>query len=288
MSDAHTPLGSFLQLWRGRVAPAAVGLPVNGPRRTSGLRREELAALAGVSVDYLVRLEQGRAANPSVDVLASLTRALQLSVEERDHLYRLAGKEPPGPKQIVATLTPGVRRLLDRFEDSAVAVFDAAWNLVTWNRTWAALMGDPSDSTGLDRNLLWRHFTGNPSRVTRSREETVEHERAVVADLQVAAGKYPHDLALRNLIESLRQSSPAFHELWEQKQLAVHHSDRKTIQHPAVGNITVDCDVLAIEGTDVRVVLYTTEPATPDSDKLKLVTVIGLQDVPAEAFRPRS
>jgi transcriptional regulator with XRE-family HTH domain len=286
--DTRSGLGSFLQLWRGRVAPAAVGLPVNGPRRASGLRREELATLAGVSVDYLVRLEQGRAANPSVDVLASLARALQLSVEERDHLYRLAGKEPPGPTQIVPILTPGVRRLLDRFEDSAVAVFDVAWNLVTWNQTWAALMGDPSASTGLDRNLLWRHFTGRPSRVARSEEETAEYERTIVADLQVAAGRYPHDAALRKLIETLCQSSPVFRELWDQKQLAVHRSDRKTIQHPQVGDITVDCDVLAIEGTEARVVLYTTEPATPDSHKLGLVTVIGLQDIPADTSPPRS
>jgi len=144
MAETGNELGSCIRRWRSRVAPSSVGLPANGPRRTSGLRREELAALAGVSVDYLHRLEQGRATNPSVEVLASLTRALQLTEEERDYLFRLARRAPPGPRQLAEMLTPGVCRLIGRLDDVAVGVFDAAWNLLTWNRTWAALMGDPS------------------------------------------------------------------------------------------------------------------------------------------------
>lgn len=127
----------------GSAAPSTAGLPVARGRRAAGLRREELADLAGVSVDYIVRLEQGRATTPSASVVASLARALQLSAAERDHLYRLAQLVPPVDGAISDHLPPGVQRVLARLGDVAVAVFAADWQLVWWNRGWAALLGDP-------------------------------------------------------------------------------------------------------------------------------------------------
>jgi transcriptional regulator with XRE-family HTH domain len=131
----HQELGPYLRARRDQLPPSAVGLPARGPRRDSGLRREELVSLAGISVDYLVRLEQGRAPNPSTQVLAALARALWLTPEERDHLYRLAGQAPPNRARITSHPTPGVQRLLDRLADTAVGVYDAAWTLVAWNPT---------------------------------------------------------------------------------------------------------------------------------------------------------
>ena len=136
-----TDLGTALRTWRDRLSPSAVGLPDNGRRRSSGLRREELAMLAGVSADYVTRLEQGRAGNPSAQVIQALARALQLDNAERDHLFRLAGLPEPTAGQINAHLTPGVQRLLRRLDEFPVSVHDAAWNIVAWNHAWASADG---------------------------------------------------------------------------------------------------------------------------------------------------
>jgi transcriptional regulator with XRE-family HTH domain len=268
-------LGSCVRAWRERTGPAAVGLPAGGYRRTAGLRREELAALAGVSVDYLVRLEQGRAANPSRPVVASLARALRLTAAERDHLYRLAGHAPPGPHQLSDHLSPGVQRLLDRL-DAAVSVHDAAWTILAWNPAFAALMGDPSGWSRRDRNIIWRHFTGLPSRLVRVPEQVEAFERAAVADLRAARGRYPDDVGLAELVQNL-SGFERFARRWGTATMAEHHADRKTIDHPEVGLITLDCDVLMVAGSDLRVIAYTAVPGSVDADRFDLVRVIGLQ-----------
>jgi transcriptional regulator with XRE-family HTH domain len=252
-----------------------VGLPAGGRRRTAGLRREELAALAGVSVDYLVRLEQGRAANPSRQVTASLARALRLTEPERDHLFRLAGHAPPGPHQMSDHLTPGAQRLLDRL-DAAVCVFDAAWTILAWNSAWAALMDDPSGWSPRERNIVWRKFTGLPGRVVFTDDDERGFERAAVADLRAASGRYPHDRALSGLIHDLNQIE-RFRRLWATAEVAENPSARKTIDHPEVGRLTLDCDVLVVAGSDLRVVAYTAAPGSVDADRFDLVRVIGLQ-----------
>jgi transcriptional regulator with XRE-family HTH domain len=281
--STHDDLGATVRAWRERLTPGAAGLPAGGARRTPGLRREELAALAGISVDYLVRLEQGRAVSPSGQVLASLARALRLTPEERDHLYRQAGHAPPSRRTISAHITPGVQRMIDRLTDVPVGVYDAAWTLITWNSTWAALMGDQSAASARDRNLLWRHFTSQAtpahraSRVVRGPEATAEFERSAVADLRMAAGRYPDDPSLRRLVTDLHRASTRFAELWSEHQVAPHHEDRKTINHPEVGPLTLDCDVLTVEGSDLRIIMFTADPASDDASKLTLLATIGLQ-----------
>src|SRR4051812_385078 len=151
-----TELGRALRRWRDRVRPHAAGLPSGGHRRAAGLRREELALLAGISVDYVTRLEQGRAANPSGQVVEGLARALRLSGDERAHLFGLAGLVPPGPDLVPGHVTPSVHRLLDRLVDVPVAVSDGAMTLLLANSMYAALMGDPSGLRGLERNEVWR------------------------------------------------------------------------------------------------------------------------------------
>lgn len=270
-------LGSFLKAWRGRLHPADVGLPAAGRRRTAGLRREEVAALAGISVDYLVRLEQGRAVNPSAPVLAALARALRLNADERDHLYLVAGQAPPKRTHISSHVTPGLQRLVDRLGDVPVAVFDPAWTIVSWSSTWAALMGDPSSQSGPDRNLIWRAFTRANTRVTRTPDEAGAFEEFAVADLRRVSGNYPDDPRVQQLIADLRRISPRFAELWQRHIVTQPATGPKTIQHPEVGPITLDCDVLTAAGTDLRIVVYTASPSTPDADKLNLIRVLGLQ-----------
>jgi transcriptional regulator with XRE-family HTH domain len=141
---ARTEFGQAVRRWRDRVSPEAAGLPFGGQRRVPGLRREELALLAGMSVDYVTRLEQGRATNPSEQVIEALARALRLSGAERAHLFRLGGVQPPGPDSVPTYLTPSVQRVLDRMTSTPVAVFDATWTLLLANPPYAALMGDPA------------------------------------------------------------------------------------------------------------------------------------------------
>ena len=279
--DGMTPddkeLGRALRQWRDRTSPDAVGLSVNGQRRAAGLRREELALLAGLSVDYLTRLEQGRSSSPSAQILGALARALRLSGPERDYLFRLARQVPPDGGQINGHLTPGVQRLLDRLEDTPVAVHDAAWTLLAANRPWIALLGDMSAARGRDRNLPWRHFTGMPSRAVRDAEELARFEASLVADLRAVAARYPRDGELRRLITDLIEASPRFAELWESGLVAVHTGDQKVIEHPEVGRLTLDCDILTVRGADLRIIAYTAMPGTEAAEKLALIRVIGVQ-----------
>ncbi|WP_235921247.1 helix-turn-helix transcriptional regulator [Lentzea tibetensis] len=275
--NAGKDLGRALRGWRDRTLPEAVGLPVGGVRRAAGLRREELAQLAGLSVDYVVRLEQGRATSPSPQVLSAMARALRLSAAEREHLFLLAGHRPPGPGRLSAHIPPGVHRLLDQLDGTPLSVHDAAWNLILWNPLWSALFGDPSAQRGRERNVVWRHFTGLPGRVSHTPAQLARFEAAVVADLRAATARYPADTALRSLIKDLRDASTAFERLWDTGIVGVHETDTKTIGHPDVGTLTLDCDVLIAPGSDLRVVACTAAPGSDAAGKLKLLDVIGTQ-----------
>jgi transcriptional regulator with XRE-family HTH domain len=276
MTD-HGELGAALRGWRDRVGPADAGMPAGRGRRAPGLRREELALLAGVSADYITRLEQGRATAPSPQVLGALGRALRLSREEQDHLFRLAGQAPPRPGHIAGQLTPSVQRLLDQLTGVPVSVNDAAWNHVACNRLWTALVGDTSGLTGRDRNVLWRHFTGQRGRVVRTGEEEARFEQSAVADLRSATARFPDDPDLRRLVADLRAASARFAALWDSGVVGTHREAHKTFDHPDVGLVTVDCDVLTVDGSDLRIVAYTAPPGSESAEKLRLLSVIGTQ-----------
>jgi len=279
---ASHELAVILRAWRDRLAPEAAGMPRGSGRRAPGLRREELAALAGVSVDYLVRLEQGRSTSPSPQVLASIARALRLTNSERDHLYRVAGAAVPTSTEVPRHLTPGIQRIVDRLGDTPSAVFSASWDLILWNPLWAALQGDPSVYSGKAANVAWRVFLGPADDDTiQSAEQKDGFEHDLAADLRSASGRYPGDRALAALIATLLESSPRFADLWSCARVAEHQSSKKIIHTAAVGPIALDCDVLQAPGSDVRVVVYTAEPGSVDADRLDLLRVAGLQ-----AFAP--
>lgn len=268
---------SVLRAWRDRVDPVEVGLPAGGARRAPGLRREELAALAGVSVDYIVRLEQGRSTHPSPQLLGALANALRLTPEERDHLHRIAGVAPPPPTVVPRLVTPGVQRLIDRLGDVPLGVFSATWDILLWNDLWAALTGDPSDRRGLDANLVWRHFTLGHAGTEFDELHKEEFSADLVADLRMAVGRYPADARLADLVARLRATSPDFAERWSIARVAEHRSSRKTVTDTPVGRITLDCDVLTVPGGDLRIVVYTAVPGSEDASRLDLLRVTGLQ-----------
>jgi transcriptional regulator with XRE-family HTH domain len=270
-------LAACLRSWRDRLTPAEAGLPAGGQRRAPGLRREEVARLAGLSVDYLARLEQGRASNPSPSVLAPLARALRLTDDERAHLFRVAGQAEPAARTINRHLTPGVQRVLDRLCDVPVVVMDAAWQVVAANAPAIALIGDSSGLPLRQRNIAWRLFTGGPSRFLRDAEEDARLADEAVADLREALGRYPDDAVLTALVADLLAASPRFAEVWERRPVAQRNASRKTIAHPEVGAVTLDCDILTVRGSDLRLIVYTAAPGSEDAQKLALITTIGLQ-----------
>jgi transcriptional regulator with XRE-family HTH domain len=271
--------GRTVRRWRDRVAPETVGLTLGRRRRASGLRREELATLAGISTDYLTRLEQGRATTPSAQVVEALAQALRVTDVERDLLYRLAGHAAPGPDLVPSRITPSVQRLLDRLDHSPVVVYDATWTLLLANAPFNALMGETSAWQGIERNAVWRNLLGPRSRIVHTPQERADHEARLVADLRLTASRYPADQALRRLVGQLREQSPRFAELWDSDTPppAPDLSKNKVVDHPDVGRITLDCDTLFVAGDDLRISVYTAAPGTADAERLELAIVLGTQ-----------
>jgi len=279
--EMDSEFGGTLRRWRGSLAPSTVGVPTGSRRRAAGLRREELAGLAGISVDYLTRLEQGRATSPSVQVVEALARSLRLADVERELLFRLAGLSAPGPGVVPTRITPGVQRLLDRLAGVPVVVYDAAWNLIVANAPYDALMGETSALRGKDRNAVWRNLAGSGSRTVQTPDEHADQVARLVADLRLTAARYPKDATLRRLVSDLRDASPLFTELWDGSRGAApdEPSRHKVIHHPTVGPIALECDTLVVAGDDLRIMVYTAEPGTEDAERLELAIVLGTQSL---------
>lgn len=269
--------GAAMRRWRDRLEPGDAGLPAGERRRAPGLRREELALLAGISVDYITRLEQGRASNPSAQVVEALARALRLSGTERAHLFQLANLPLPDPDLVPRRITASVQRVLDRLTGTPVAVYDATWQLLLANPQHAALVGDQSGLVGVQRNGVWRHFLGSAPRARRSPEALAAYETALVTDLRTAAARYPADRQLQELITTLHTGSARFAEIWDSGVVGRRDAAPKIIDHPLVGPVTLDCDILTVTGSDLRIMIYTAEPGTEDAERLALITVLGTQ-----------
>jgi transcriptional regulator with XRE-family HTH domain len=272
-------LAEFLRIRRERLRPSDVGLPAGLRRRTPGLRREEVAGLATMSTDYYTRLEQGRGPRPSRPVLTGLARALRLSDDERDHLFRLAGEQPAPPPGPPAEVRSGVLRMLARLDVPGL-VLDAKYDVLAWNPLAAALIADFSAVPPRDRNLLrLRFLAGSDQRERFGDDATNEFARETTADLRAATGRYPDDPSIAALVADLLAGSEEFARIWAEHEVATQQSLCQTIFHPTVGRIDTICEVLVIPERDQRVVLYTAEPGSPSEDALRLLEVIGTQSL---------
>lgn len=279
MAATRSGFAALLHTWRDRLSPADAGFTMTPGRRAPGLRREELALLAGLSVDYVLRLEQGRSKNPSAQVVGALARALQLSHAERDQLYRSAGLLPPQDGTISAHVPPGIQRLAARLGDVPIGVFTADWTLVWWNTMWCALNGDPTALPPGERNLARALFVEGAARAAmrpfRSERSADALAASIVADLKDAVSRYPADARLDRLVQELRAGSDAFARHWATGTAVQHTTDHKTIRHPEIGDILLDCDVLVVPGADLRMVTYTAAAGSADAGKLDLLRVTG-------------
>jgi transcriptional regulator with XRE-family HTH domain len=261
-----------LRAWRDRLSPTEAGVAGSASRRAPGLRREEVAAQAGISVNYLTRLEQGRARTPSPSVTSALARALCLNATEAAHLHSLAGHADSTARVATRRITPSVQRILDRFEDVPVIVIDPAWTIVEANSMARAMLVD--DLVG--ENAARRQFVG-PQAIERDAEEADRFEREIVGDLHVQLARHPDDPALNALISELHASSDRFATLWADPPATGSSSSRKTFRHPIAGEITVDCDHLEVVGSDLRIVMWTAAPGSPDANALQFLSVVGSQ-----------
>lgn len=279
MDFDRAELAAFLRHRRARVQPADVGLATGPRRRTPGLRRQEVAELAGMSVDYYIRLEQGRGPHPSVQMLAAISRALLLSDDERAYLHHLAGAAPRSRSGTSDEVRPGILHLIQRLDDTPALICNARYDVLAQNPMGAALLGDFTTLPADERNIIWRFFTDPAARDRHDPAGADQFARESVADLRAARGRYPDDTALTGLIDRLHAISSEFRNLWAQIDVQTRRSTRKRLRHPSIGWLTLDCDALHDPATDHWIILYTATPGTPDHDALRLLNVIGTQDL---------
>ncbi|WP_433153773.1 helix-turn-helix transcriptional regulator [Actinomadura nitritigenes] len=275
-------LGAFLRSRRERLRPEDVGLPSGPRRRTPGLRREEVAVLAHISTEYYVWLEQGRAPRPSSEVLAGIAGALRLTAAESDHLHVLAGTAPARTGLHRRDVRPSILALLERLPQTAAFVMSAAFEVLAWNDLAAALMVDFAELAPRDRNLARWAFTERPPSAMRyGLSDVTEFRHQVVMELRSAIARYPSDPAVTGLVDELRDAGPEFARLWERHDVQVAPRLTKTFRHPVVGELTVDCDSLALTDRDQHLVLYSAPPGSPAAEALALLNVLGAEYVKA-------
>ncbi|MGY2007165.1 helix-turn-helix transcriptional regulator [Nocardia gipuzkoensis] len=278
MKVDRVELAMVLRTARSRIQPAAAGLPGGFRRQVPGLRREEVAQLAGLSVDYIVRLEQGRGPKPSEQVLDALSRALRLTDSDRDLIFRLAGSDPPQAGRIPMLIRPSVLRLLDRMADLPALVLSAKSDVLAWNPLAAGLFGDFSERPPAQRNIMWQRFLGaGLDRLVMTPEEEAANAVDCVGCLRTVQAKYPKDPGLAQLIDELRSGSARFDELWRAGRSGRLRSLTTTLAHPDLGTLTLDCDALLVAEADQNVVVYSAAPGTPTVSALELLRVTGLE-----------
>lgn len=275
----RTELADFLRHCRTRLAPPDVGLAQGARRRTPGLRREEVAQLAGMSTDHYTRLEQARGSRPSRQMLAAVARALRLTGDERDHLFHLAGEEPPRGRPATEHVRPGLLLVLDRLTDTPAQVVSDRGDILAQNAMAKALHGDESARPEAERNVTWRYFTDPAARERFPAEDREHGARAAVADLRATLARRPDDARLVSLVRRLRARSAEFSALWDAHHVAVRRSDVKRFLHPVVGLLELDCEVLLNPEHDQRLVVYTARPGSRSHERLELLRVVGLQDL---------
>ncbi|MEV4355527.1 helix-turn-helix transcriptional regulator [Nonomuraea sp. NPDC049625] len=262
-------LADFLRVRRARVTPAEVGLPGGERRRTPGLRRQEVAQLAGMSIDYYIRLEQGRGPHPSRQVLNALARALMLGRDERAHLLHLAGHAVETPR-IREDVPESLLHLIGFMEEVPAYVLDARYDIRAWNPLASVLMGGLDTVSPDDRNVIRWVFMSPDIAEYLSDEEKGRFARSSVADLRAAAGRYPDDRKIQALVAEMLALSPHFAELWARYEVEIRREQRKQVTHPLVGTIDAICQVMPVpDRDDLRLVLYTTEPGSPSHQALR-------------------
>ncbi|MFF0722699.1 helix-turn-helix domain-containing protein [Micromonospora sp. NPDC003816] len=267
-----TALGAFLTARRARLTPGDVGLVSSGTRRVAGLRREEVAVLAGVSVDYYTRLEQGRERNPSSSVLAAVARALDLGPDAHDHLYRLAGLAPGStPTPARPQVGQSLRELLDAWPDTPAVVIDRRLDLLAGNALADAFYADFAEADNLVRMAFL-----DPAGTTFFADWRRTAE-ACVANLRLALGHDPHDRRARELVAQVGAASPEFRRLWGRHDVQGKTHEAKTFRHSAVGELTLSYHAFDVrDAPGQQLIVYRAEPHSRSAEALRLLGTLAV------------
>jgi transcriptional regulator with XRE-family HTH domain len=267
-SRRREELSDFLRRRRSTIKPEDVGLPGGGRRRTPGLRREEVAQLAGVGATWYTWLEQGRDVRASLDVFESLSRALRLTPAERTHLILLGrGEEAPPCRTPAERVSPTLRRLIENLGSAPAFVLGRRWDYLAWNRAACAVFGNFDGIPRAARNHLWLTFT-DPAR----REMFGDWERGsrlAAAKFRADSARHIGDPSFEELIHALRQSSPEFCKAWKRHEVARSGEGRKELRHPTAGTLVFEHAVFnPVEAPEQRLILYTPVPEEDTPQKL--------------------
>lgn len=271
--EQRQELGAFLRARRAALRPEDVGLPQGvNPRRTPGLRREELAQLAGISVSWYTRLEQGKDVQLSAKAAARIAQALQLTTAQHEYLLALArgdplGVQPPPSEPVSMTL----RDVLDAQGDNPAYLIDARLNLLAWNRAAISVFGFAEDLAAApeqERNLLWLIFTDDARMWLVDRER---HAKLLVAQFRDASRHLVNDPWYGRFVKRLQQRSQEFADWWSRHDVERVQETQKVIEHPAVGRLTLRQTVLQVvdDSRALYLILYTPAPDTDTAEKLQ-------------------
>jgi transcriptional regulator with XRE-family HTH domain len=261
-------LADFLRIRREALTPEDVGLPPGARRRAVGLRREEVAALASISTDYYSRMEQHRGPQPSPEVLAALARALRLTLDERDHLFRLAGHNAPARTLVAEHVSPATMRILDRLRDTPAQVMSSIGETLVQTPAARALLGDETRYAGMARSILYRWFTDAEARAVYPAEDHALVGESFTASARIGYARDGAGSRAAQIIDELLRQSPEFAELWKRHDVTQRPELNKRIAHPKLGVLDVQCQSLFDPAQLHTLLVFTAEPGTPSHDKL--------------------
>ena len=277
-------LADFLRSRREALQPEDVGLTKGPRRRRAGLRREEVAALSDMSVDYYSRLEQSRGPQPSEQMLAAIARGLRLTIAERDHLFHLAGHQPPKRTALSGEhVSPGLMRILDRLADTPAQVMTAMGETLVQTPAARALFGDETRFTGHARSVVYRWFTVPGTRDVYPQSDHEKLSRAFAADARGFAAQQGPGSRAQQVVDALLRESPEFATIWADHEINTVHELEKQVQHPEIGVMTVQCQFLVDPTQGQTLLVLTATPGTESHDKLQLLAVLGTQRLTAGA-----
>lgn len=265
LTRSRGELSSFVRRHREQLNPADLNLPIRGRRRTHGLRREEVAALAGVGLTWYTWFEQGRDVHVSPAFLENVARALHLDSVERAHLYLLSGYPAPESEILLIGGVPScLQDVIDNMLDRPAYVKDARWQIVAWNAAAAYVFGDFNRLPPHRRNTLWLTFTDSPFRQTMVDWE--QDARRIVGKYRVIHARFPHDPAVSELVSSLEKESPEFRRLWQEHEVLDRGKGVRQVNIPELGAVKFNYMVLRLEGAEwLSVVAYSPDPNDPNT-----------------------
>jgi transcriptional regulator with XRE-family HTH domain len=270
-------LADFLRTRRESLQPEDVGLPRTRRRRTGGLRREEVAALSSMSTDYYSRIEQQRGPRPSEHMLAAIARGLRLSLDERDHLYRLAGYATPQRDFSTGTPNPGMMEIFNRMADSPAQIVSHLGETLVQNRLATLLLGDQTRHTGMARALAYRWFTDPEERRLFPAEDHDRHGRTVTAQLLAAHTNDSADPRVTALVDVLLNTSAEFAAIWSEHPVIGPYCEPKRIEHPRVGSLELLGQSLVDPDRSQLLMVFTAAAGSESHDKLRFLSVLDEQ-----------